>query len=351
MLMNNKIKISDRFIGHGCPVFIIAEAGVNHNGSIELAKKMINVAKESGADAIKFQTFKTENMTIKNAQKAEYQEKATGEGNQYEMLKNLELTDAEFIELAEYAKKKDIIFLSTPFDKPSVDLLEGLGVSAYKIGSGELTNNPLLKYIAEKGKPIILSTGMAYLGEIEDALNVIRETGVENIVLLHCVSSYPTKSEDINLNTIHTLRSAFKLPTGFSDHTIGIIMPIVAVALGACVIEKHFTLDKKLPGPDHSSSLDPDELTLMVKSIKETQVALGNGIIKPTPEEEKNMEVVRKSIVSSMDLQKGSILTEEMIDFKRPGTGISPKFHDKILGKKVKDFIKKDELILWKHLE
>lgn len=349
--MNKKIMINDCFIGHGCPVFIIAEAGVNHNGSIELAKKMVNVAKDSGADAIKFQTFKTENMTINKAQKAEYQEKATGGGSQYEMLKNLELTDTEFITLAEYAKKKDIIFLSTPFDKHSVDLLEGLGVSAYKIGSGELTNIPLLKYIAEKSKPILLSTGMAYLGEIEDALNIIRETGVVNIVLLHCVSSYPTTYEDVNLSAINTLRAAFKLPTGFSDHTIGIIMPIVAVALGACVIEKHFTLDKKLPGPDHSSSLNPDELTLMIKNIKEIQVALGNGIIKPTPEEEKNRDVVRKSIVSSMTLKKGRILTEEMINFKRPGTGISPKFYEKILGKKVKKLLKKDEPILWKYLE
>jgi len=349
--MYNGIKIGNKFVGPGFPVFIIAEAGVNHNGSMELAKKMIDVAKESGADAIKFQTFKTENMIIKNAQKAEYQKKATGKGNQYKMLKSLELDAANFRKLTQYAKKKDIIFLSTPFDKVSVDLLEELCVSAYKIGSGELTNIPLLKYIAEKKKPIILSTGMANLGEIDEALNVFKESGLENIIILHCVSSYPTKIDDINLKAINTLRSVFKFPTGFSDHTIGINVPIASVALGVCVIEKHFTLDKKLPGPDQRSSLDPEELRLMVKSIREIEVALGNGNIKPTSDEKKNMEVVRKSIVSSMDIKKGSILTEEMIDIKRPGTGISPKMYDKILGKKVKRLIKKDELILWKYLE
>jgi len=340
-----KIRIEDKLIGEEEPCFIIAEAGVNHNGSVELAKKLIDAAKDAGADAVKFQTFKTENVVVKDAQKAEYQKETTGEGSQYEMIKKLELTEEDFRELADYAEKKDIMFLSSPFDKESVDLLYELDVPAFKVGSGEITNFPLLRYIAKKEKPIILSTGMSTLGEIEEALDVIRSEGVEDIILLHCVSNYPARIEDVNLRAMGTLKQAFKLPVGFSDHTLGITAPIAAVALGACVIEKHFTLDRNLPGPDHKASLEPDELKEMVKAIREVEKALGNGIKKPTKEEEKIKKVARRSIVAKVDISKGAIITEDMLDVKRPGTGIEPKYLKFIIGRKTKEDIKKDEII------
>ena len=340
-----KLKIGDKLIGEEEPCFIIAEAGVNHNGSVELAKKLIDAAKDAGADAVKFQTFKAENVVVKDAQKAEYQKETTGEGSQYEMIKKLELTEEGFRELADYAEKKDIMFLSSPFDKESVDLLYELDVPAFKVGSGEITNFPLLRYIAKKRKPIILSTGMSTLGEIEEALDVIRSEGVEDIILLHCVSNYPARIEDVNLRAIETLKQAFKLPVGFSDHTLGIIVPIAAVALGACVIEKHFTLDRNLPGPDHRASLEPDELKEMVKAIREVEKALGNGIKKPTKEEKEIKKVARKSIVAKVDIPEGAIITEDMLDVKRPGTGIEPKYLKFIIGRKAKEDIKKDDVI------
>jgi len=340
-----KLKIGDKLIGEEEPCFIIAEAGVNHNGSVELAKKLIDAAKDAGADAVKFQTFKAESVVVKDAQKAEYQKETTGEGSQYVMIKKLELAEEDFRELADYAEKKDIMFLSSPFDKDSVDLLHELDVPAFKVGSGEITNLPLLRYIAKKGKPIILSTGMSTLGEIEEALDVIRSEEVEDIILLHCVSNYPARVEDVNLRAMGTLKQAFKLPVGFSDHTLGITAPIAAVALGACVIEKHFTLDRNLPGPDHKASLEPDELKEMVKAIREVEKALGNGIKKPTKEEEKIKKVARRSIVAKVDISKGAIITEDMLDVKRPGTGIEPKYLKFIIGRKTKEDIKKDEII------
>ena len=284
-----KIKAGDRYIGEDEPCFIIAEAGVNHNGDINLARKLIDVAVEAGADAVKFQTFKAEEVVTKGAEKADYQKKTTGlKESQFEMLKRLELTGRDFEELFAYAQRKDIIFLSSPFDKGSVDLLDRLGVPAFKVGSGEITNFPLLKHIARKKKPIILSTGMSTLGEVEEALEVIRKDGATDIILLHCVSSYPAKMEDMNLKVIETLRHAFKLPVGLSDHSIGIAIPVAAVSLGACVIEKHFTLDKNLPGPDHRASLEQDELKQMVKAIRDVEKAMGDGVKRPTKEEEEN---------------------------------------------------------------
>ena len=347
-----KIRIGDKLIGDGEPCFIIAEAGVNHNGDIELAKRLIDVAKEAGADAIKFQTFKADNVVTKNAPKADYQIKNTNSyESQYEMIKKLELSEDEFRELHRYARKKGIIFLSTPFDFESADFLEELGVPAFKISSSDLTNLPFLEYIAEKGKPIILSTGMGTLGEIEEAINTIKNAGNEEIILLHCITSYPAKFENLNLRAIKTLKEAFKLPVGFSDHSLGIYAPIIAVALGAVVIEKHFTLDKNLPGPDHKASLDPQELKEMIKWIRLTEKALGDGIKRPTPEEEKIKKIVRKSIVAKVNIPEGTILTEEMIAFKRPGTGIPPKYYKEILGKKARRNIKVDEIISWGDIE
>ena len=329
----------------GNKTFIIAEAGVNHNGNISLAKKLIDVAKDVGVDAVKFQTFNAEEVVTKDAEKTECLEETTGKGSQYKMLKRLELTEGGFKELAVYAKKVGILFLSSPFDKESADLLDKLDVPAFKVASGEISNSPLLKHIAKKGKPIILSTGMATLGEVEEALNVIKREGVEDVILLHCVSNYPAKIEEVNLRAMETLKQAFQTPVGLSDHTLGITASIAAVALGACVIEKHFTLDRSLPGPDHKVSLEPSELREMVRAIKEVEKALGDGIKKPTKEEEEIKKVARRSVVAKGDIPKGTTITEDMLDVKRPGTGIEPKYMGMIIGRKAKENIKMDAII------
>lgn len=330
--------------------FIIAEAGVNHNGSLELATKLIDEAKEAGADAIKFQTFKTESLVTKDAPKAEYQMNNTGDGTQFEMLKKLELSLEDHIKLKEYAQHKGIMFVSTPFDFESVDLLEKLGVLIYKVSSGDLTNIPLLRYIAKFNKPIILSTGMANLGEVELAVNAIKEEGNDNIILLHCTSNYPTDYEDVNLKAMITLKDAFKLPVGYSDHTTGIEVPIAAVAMGARVIEKHFTLDRNMEGPDHKASLDPIEFRNMVRSIRNIEKALGDGIKRCSRNEENTKFFARRCIVAKRKLNVGEKVTYENIDFKRPEKGISPVFVDMILNKTVIKEIDKDEPITFDKL-
>lgn len=337
-------------VGEEFSTFIIAEIGVNHNGSVELAKKLIDKAYEAGADAVKFQTFKTENLVTKDAAKADYQINNSGEDSQYNMLRNLELSDNEFREIAKYAKKRGIIFLSSPFDIESVDLLDDIGVPFVKIASGEITNYPLLKHIAKKHKPVILSTGMSTIGEIEEALNLLEKYNV-SIILMHCLTSYPAKVEDANLNVIKTLRITFKKPVGFSDHTLGIEASIAAVALGSCIIEKHFTIDKNLPGPDHIASLEPQEFAEMTRYIRNIEIGLGNGIKKPTNEEIEIKKVVRKSIVAKNDISRGTILNRDMLEIKRPGTGIEPKYIDKLIGKELIEDIKKDSLIKWKQLK
>ena len=343
-----KVKIGNKLIGEEEPCFIIAEAGVNHNGSVEQAKKLIDAAKDAGADAVKFQTFNAEKVVIEKAEKAEYQKETTGGGTQYGMLKNLELSEEDFNELADYAKKAGILFLSSPFDKKSVDLLDGINVPAFKIASGEITNFPLLRYIAKKGKPIILSTGMSTLGEVEEALNVIRSEGAEDVILLHCVSDYPASIEDVNLRAMETLKQAFRIPVGFSDHTLGITMPIAAVAMGACVIEKHFTLDRTLPGPDHSFAIEPDELREMERGIREVEKARGGGIKEKSELESEEMYIkARRSIHAKVNIPKGTKITRDMLIIKRPGYGIKPKFIDIVVGRDVKKDIKEDEWITW----
>jgi len=334
------------------PCFVIAEAGVNHNGRLEMARQLVDVAVQAGADTVKFQTFKTENFMTRNAEKAEYQKETTGaEESQYEMIKKLELSEEDFKDLFAYAQEKGITFLSSAFDKGSVDLLETLGVPAFKIPSGEITNFPLLRYIARKKKPIILSTGMSTLSEIEEALEVLQKEGAKEIILLHCITNYPAKIEDMNLRVMETLRNAFKLPVGLSDHTLGITIPIAAVALGACVIEKHFTLDKNLPGPDHRASLDPDELRQMVRAIRDVERAKGDGVRKPTKEEEENKKVVRRSIVAKVDIPERAIVTKEMLDIKRPGIGIEPRYIEEIVGATAKVDIKRNDSITWSKIE
>lgn len=342
----NTVNIAGRLVGEGEPCFIIAEAGVNHNGDISLARKLIDVASKAGADAVKFQTFRVEELVTAGSEKAQYQKETTGtDESQFEMLEKLELGQEKFKQLFAYAREKGILFLSSSFDSGSVDLLGDLGVSAFKIPSGEITNTPLLKYIARKRRPAILSTGMSTLGEVEEAVTVLREEGLGEIVLLHCVSSYPTRIEDTNLRVMTTMRYIFNLPVGLSDHTVGISVPIAAVALGACVIEKHFTLDKKLPGPDHRASLEPEELKEMVAAIRDIEGALGDGIKRPTKEEEENKKVARRSLVARVDIPEGEIITREMLDIKRPGTGLEPRLIDIVIGQRAKAKIKSGEVI------
>ena len=329
--------------------FIIAEAGVNHNGSLELAKKMIDAAVEAGADAVKFQTFKAEKVVSKHAQKAEYQKKTTAaDESQLEMVKKLELDAAVHRKLIDYCKKENIRFLSTPFDLESIDLLNELGLDIFKIPSGEITNLPYLRKIGALKKEIILSTGMADLGEIEDALDVLTGAGtkLKDISVLHCNTEYPTPFEDVNLKAMLTIKAAFPgIQVGYSDHTEGIEVPIAAVAMGATIIEKHFTLDKNLPGPDHKASLEPDELTAMVRAIRNIEIALGNGIKKPSPSESKNMVIARKSIVAAQAIATGEKFTNNNLTAKRPGAGLSPMLWDKVIGQVAQKDYEKDELI------
>jgi N,N'-diacetyllegionaminate synthase len=344
--MQNQIKIGEKIIGSQDPCFVIAEAGVNHNGDITLAKKLIDTAVEAGANAVKFQTFKAENVVTSTAEKAEYQKTTTGAmESQYEMIKKLELSEADFRDLSEYAEGAGIIFLSTPFDEESLDLLDQIGVPAFKIPSGEITNFPLLKKIAQKSKPIILSTGMATLGEVEEALNYLKKHGAEEITLLHCTTSYPAPVKSVNLCAMETLRCAFQVPVGYSDHTEGITIPIAAAAMGACVIEKHFTLDRTLPGPDHRASLEPPELAAMVKAVRDVELARGNGIKGPTEEEEAIKRIARRSIVAKKEIQTGETLTWDLLDIKRPGFGLEPKYLNVIIGRVAKKSIAKDEMI------
>jgi N-acetylneuraminate synthase len=348
----NTITIGKRAIGDHHPCFIIAEAGVNHNGDYTLAEKMIDVAARAGADAIKFQTFHAEEVVLENAQKAEYQKTATGAGeSQYAMIKKLELSEKDFTRLAAYARRKKILFLSTPFDIGSVEVLERIGVPAYKIPSGEITNFPLLAHIAGKQKPVILSTGMTTWEEIHTAVRLLTENGTPQIAILHCITSYPARIEDLNLRVMEKLKMEFDLPVGLSDHTPGILGSVAAVSLGASIIEKHFTLDRSLPGPDHKASLDPGELEDLVTGIRQIEKAIGDGIKRLTPEETAIRGVARRSIVSVKAIPKGSVIDSTMIGLKRPGTGIGPDHLSEIIGKKSKKPIAKDTLISWDMVE
>lgn len=324
-------------------VIIIAEAGVNHNGSLERAKEMVYAAKKAGADYVKFQTAVPELVISSIAPKAEYQKEATGnDQSQLEMCKAIHLPLSDYSTLKELCKEVGIGFMSTPFDLVSIDLLAELGQDYFKIPSGEITNLPYLRKIAEKGLPVILSTGMSTIDEIRDAVEILTGTSVkypsqssltkDDIILLHCNTEYPTPFRDVNLSAMKNIADEIGTKVGYSDHTIGIEVPIAAVAMGACIIEKHFTLDKKLPGPDHKASLEPDELASMVSSIRNIENAIGCGIKKVSDSERKNMDIARKSIVAARNIKKGEILTEENLTVKRPGNGISPMEWDKIVG-------------------
>lgn len=326
-------------------VYIIAEAGVNHNGSFDLACKLVDAAKGAGVDCIKFQTFKSSNLVSHKARKADYQKETTGEGSQIDMLKKLELSYDEFLRLKKYCDDVGICFLSTPFDSDSIEFLDSIDMPFWKIPSGEITNLPYLVTLAKTGKPVVMSTGMCSMGEIKDAIDVLRNNGTNEIKLLHCNTEYPTPFEDVNLKAMKTMRDSFGYEVGYSDHTKGIEVPIAAVALGATIIEKHFTLDRNMEGPDHKASLEPDELTAMVSSIRHIEQAIGTGEKTPSPSEKKNITVARKSIVAKKNIKAGEILNEALITVKRPGTGISPmKWFDIIGTKATRDF-EEDELI------
>ncbi|MBE6059800.1 MAG: N-acetylneuraminate synthase [Clostridium sulfidigenes] len=327
-------------------VFIIAEAGVNHNGSVEIAKKLIDEAVIAGADAVKFQTFKAENLVTKNASKAEYQKQQTnGDESQLDMLKNLELSFEEFIELNKYCVKKDIEFLSTAFDYDSIDFLNSIGMKIWKIPSGEITNLPYLIKVASFRTPIILSTGMSNIEEIRDAVSVLRENGSTEITVLHCTTEYPTPYRDVNLNAMHTIKSQLDLPIGYSDHTKGIEVSIAAVALGATVIEKHFTLDKNMNGPDHKASIEPNELKEMIQAIRNVQISMGSSEKKLTESEKSNVLIARKSIIAKRNIKKGEVFTKENLTIKRPGNGISPMKWFEVIGKTAIRNFEEDELI------
>lgn len=346
--MEKKIKIGNHLIGENEPCYIIAEAGVNHNGDPDLAKLLIDVAVQSGVDAIKFQTFKAASLVTQTAEKARYQKNLIDcDESQYELIRKFELDYDVFLELKKYAEEKKIDFLSTPFDFESVDFLDEIGVLAFKISSGEINNLTLLRYISQKQKPIILSTGMSTLNEVEQAIRVIVEEGNQNIVLLHCVTSYPANVQDVNLRAMDTLQHAFGCPVGYSDHTLGIVISLAAVSRGACIIEKHFTLDNKLLGPDHKASLEPAELKKMTQAIREVELALGSGIKIPSISELENKKTIRRSIIAAKNIQKNTIITPNHLTTKRPGTGISPDFLLKIIGTRTTRDIKKDEILTW----
>ncbi len=323
-------------IGRGKRCFLIAEAGVNHNGSPHRAMRLVKEAARAGADAIKFQTFKTTRLTTKSARTAFYQRDGTGgEMSQAKMLKKLELPLTSYRSILSECQRQGILFLSTPFDESSADFLDDLGICAFKISSGDLTNLPFLSYVAKKKKPMILSTGMATLAEVRAGVHAVRMTGNKNLVLLHCVSAYPTEPKDVNLMAMETLRKTFHVPVGFSDHTKGIVVSLSAVALGATILEKHFTLDRALTGPDQKISIIPDELRALSKGIGDIHLAMGDGVKKPVIAEKETAGMSRRSLVAKRDLVKGEVLNHLSVDILRPGTGLSPDWLPKLIGRRV----------------
>ena len=339
-----------RLIGRGQPAFIIAEAGVNHNGDLELARQLVRAAAEAGADAVKFQTFVADRLVISHAPQADYQRRNTGiTESQHAMLKRLELSEKAHRELQSLCSQLGVLFLSTPFDEQCADFLSDLGMIAFKIPSGELTNTPFLTHVARKGLPVILSTGMATVEEIGRAVETVRGEGNDNIVLLQCVSSYPSVPADTNLRAMGTLANLFQTPVGYSDHTDGIEIALAAAALGACVIEKHFTIDRGLPGPDHKASLEPSELAAMVAGIRKVESALGDGEKRPAASEASTAAVARKSLVAARALKAGEIFEASMAVARRPGTGLAPSLLGSLQGRPLARDVAKDEILCREH--
>jgi N,N'-diacetyllegionaminate synthase len=332
--VSKELTFGEHVVGAGHPAFVIAEAGVNHNGELDLAFQLVDAAIAAGADAVKFQTFVADELLTAEAAKADYQKTTTGEHeSQLEMIKRLELSFADFRKLKTYCDNRGITFLATPFDSASVDFLRELDLVAFKISSGDLTNHPLLRHVALQKRPVILSTGMSDMDEVRDALAVVHDAGNTDVILLQCVTNYPAAAEDINLRAMLSMQSAFDVNVGYSDHTLGIEVALAAVALGACVIEKHFTLDKNFAGPDHRASLEPHEFKALIDGIRNVEAALGNGLKVPAASEMGNAAVARRSIVAARGISAGTIITSAEIAFKRPGTGLPPRMAEQLLGK------------------
>jgi N,N'-diacetyllegionaminate synthase len=345
--MVTAVDFGGRLVGDGMPCLLIAEAGVNHNGNLARARQLVEAARQGGADVIKFQTFAAERLVTSEAVKAKYQVEATGTSeSQFEMLRRLELGVEEHRDLMEQCRAEGIAFLSTPFDEDSADLLEELEVEAFKIPSGEITNLAFVAHVARKMKPMIISTGMSTLGEVESAVKAVENAGNSRFILLHCTSAYPTQPHEVNLRAMETMARAFGKPVGYSDHTRGMEVALAAVALGACCIEKHLTVDRSLPGPDHKASINPGELTDFVASIRTVEVALGHGRKEPTAGELDTAAVARKSLVAACDIPAGVELTEEMVSVKRPGTGLPPSMAEFLIGRKARKKMPKGTLIL-----
>jgi N-acetylneuraminate synthase len=334
-------------VGRGHGVFVIAEAGVNHNGDVRLAHRLIDEAKKAGADAVKFQSFITDELITRDAPKAEYQTKTTGPGSQYDMLKSLELAADQQQELKAHCEMADILYLCTPYDKPSVEMLQGMNVQAFKIASTDVTNIPFLRFVAAKGRPVILSTGMSTLVEVERAVTALTVGGLlGKFILLHCISQYPAAIEEVNLRAMDTLRQAFHCPVGFSDHTKGIEAGPWAVAAGACMLEKHFTLDRHMDGPDHRASLEPDELSAYVRAVRQVEAAMGDGIKRPTPGELSNKVLMQKSVVAVRPIRKGDVITADSLSCKRPAKGLAPAELDGVVGCKAARAIAAGEMLV-----
>lgn len=347
----DNVKIGNIIVGNNNPVFIIAEAGVNHNGDINQAKKLIRQAKKIGANCIKFQTFKAERVVTQQAPKANYQLKTTNpQESQLDMLRKLELSPIAYQELVALCQKEDILIFSTPYNREDVDFLDELGVPAFKLASIHLVEPYFLQYVAAKNKPMIISTGMATLAEVDEAIRAIKSTGNTQIIVLQCTTNYPSKLEDANLKAMQTMQNAFNVLVGYSDHTQSNTACIASVAMGACVIEKHFTLDKSLAGPDHSSSADPAEFEMLIKDIREAEMVLGSAIKEPCEVEKINAVGMRRSIVAKCDILAGDTITEDMLTFKRPASGIKPAFFADIVGRIAQQTLNKNELVTWEAL-
>jgi len=344
--------VGDRHIGGDARVFVVAEAGVNHNGDVALALALVDAAADAGADAVKFQTFRTDALVSRAAPKAGYQVETTGAGeSQRDMLARLELTVEEFARVQERCAKRGVVFFSAPFDDASADALERLGAPIFKIPSGEITNLPFLRHVAAKRRPMIVSTGMSTVAEVGDALAAIRAAGDPPVALLHCLSAYPAPPAEMNLRAMDTLRARFALPVGLSDHTLGLEVALAAVGRGAAIVEKHLTLDKTLPGPDHRASLDPGEMAALVRGIRTVESALGDGDKRPAPSELDTRRVARKSVVAARALRAGARLTAGDVAIKRPGTGIPPGELERVLGRRLRRDVAVDEVLEWSALD
>ncbi len=347
-MKSTDILIGQRVIGSGSGVFIIAEIGINHGGSVNQAARLIDAAADSGADAVKFQSFRVDRLLIPSRER--YAQQMDGAESAYQMLRRCELSWEDHEKLKQHADERGVLFLSTPFDEESADFLDALGVPAFKIASSDITHLPLLRHVASKGKPVLLSTGMSFLSEVADAIWQLRSSGAQEIVLLHCVSAYPASPQHMNLRALQTLQSYFELSVGLSDHSEGILLSLVAVALGAVIIEKHFTLDKSASGPDHKASMDPADLKLLVQSLRNVEASLGDGRKRPSDVEEESRLFGRRSIVAAVDIRAQESIARWMLAFKRPGSGLEPRHLDKVMGMTARRNIGKDTILQWEDL-